>query len=352
MTRFTAIQRLILPLFIGLVLILPAAGWEEKTFDGRGYVSVNSMKEFYRFKSLSRSGKQLVLDNGKPKWVTTAGKKVPGGRIEMRLRDGSHECFMNDLKFVFSYPVRASGGKSWVSKIDLIKMVDPVLRPADIRDGGKLRTVIIDPGHGGKDPGATNSLGTEARYNLKVAGELKRYLESAGYTVIMTREDDRYLSLQQRVDFANRIKDNAIFVSIHHNSGNSRARGIETFTLSPVGVAHYGSGLKSSDFRKRAGNSHDSANVALATAVHGRLLTTLRDPKSGKAYTLDRGIKRARFSVLSGVTHPAILVECGFMTHPYEARLIHREDYQRTLAKAIAVAIRTYHREVGRRAAK
>ncbi len=328
-----------LPLPLRLVILALAgvvtahAGWEERTLHGRGYVSVNSIKEFYNFRQLQQSGKSIVLEDAK---------------VEMRMQTNSHECLMNGVKFVFSYPVETSGGKAWVSKIDLMKLVHPVLRPSIIETAGNFRTVILDPGHGGKDPGATNSLGTEARYNLIVAQHLKEHLErDYKYKVIMTRDDNRFLSLQQRVDIANRIRDNAVFVSIHHNSGRSAARGIETFTLSPVGVSHYGRGLKASDFSPKTGNHHDSANVALATAIHGTLLTTLKDKKTGKPYTLDRGIKRARFSVLSGVKHPSVLVECGFMTHPYEARLINDAGYQRTLAKSIAYAIQKYRVAVG-----
>ena len=75
-------------------------------------------------------------------------------------------------------------------------------------NAGDFRTVILDPGHGGKDPGATNSLNTEATYNLKVATRAKALLEKEGYKVIMTRRDDHYLTLQERVDFANAIKEN------------------------------------------------------------------------------------------------------------------------------------------------
>lgn len=315
-----------------------AAQWEERSINGRGYVSTASMKSYYGFNSLSSSGKSIVLKK--------QSAKDPKRGIIVNLKVGSPECLMNGVKFIFTYPAIASGGKTWISKMDLVKLVHPVLMPGDIREAANFRTVIIDPGHGGKDPGATNSLGTEASYNLKVAQYLKANLEKSGYKVIMTRESNRYLTLQQRVDIANRSRENAVFISIHHNSGQSKARGIETFTLSPVGVAHYGERLKPSDLRSRNGNFHDSANVALATAVHGTLLTTLKDEKTKKAYTLDRGIKRARFSVLTGVKHPSILVECGFMTHSYEARLINDVGYQKTVAKSIAFAIQRYRAAV------
>lgn len=308
----------------GLVPIVSAAtsgGWEIAKIDGHEYVSVDSVKQFYSFTKLSRSGANIVLENAK---------------IEMRLNVGGNECLMNNVKFVFSNPVSMIGEKAYVSRVDLAKLIDPVLRPNFIQNAGDFRTVILDPGHGGKDPGATNALGNESDYNLKVAGLVKTQLQLKGFKVVMTRESNNYLSLQERVDFANAVKENAVYVSIHFNSGNRAARGIETFTLSPPSVAHYGSDWKPTDNQTRAGNEHDSANIALATAVHGSILRRL-----GKN-TFDRGIKRARFSVLSGVTHPAILLEGGFMTHPFEARLIENPEYQGAVANGIVDAIWRY----------
>jgi len=325
------------------------AQWETKQINGRDYVSVDGMKKFYGFDSIKRTGNQLLLDKTVTVKDPKTGETMKAG-VLMKLQIGSQECLMNGVKFVFSYSVEESGGRAWMSRIDLTKLVDPVLRPNYIPDAGNFKTVIIDPGHGGKDPGATNGLGTEAAYNLDVANRLKKKLSDPklGYNVLLTRDSDRYLTLQERVQIANRVNENAIFISLHHNSGGSAARGLETFTLSPIGVAHYGRGLNASDFQMRTGNSHDSGNVALATAIHGSLLTYLKEPKTKKSYTLDRGIKRARFSVLTGVKHPAVLVECGFMTHPYEARLIHNEAYRNTVAEAIARAVVKYSKAVSK----
>jgi N-acetylmuramoyl-L-alanine amidase len=314
-----------------------SAQWEVKKISGREYVNVSGMKKYYGFTTIQRNGAEVVLDK------VDARDKRKGVLIKMRT--GSQECLMNGVKFVFSYKVEDHGGQAWISRIDLAKLVDPVLRPSYIANAGDFRTVIIDPGHGGKDPGATNALGTEANYNLLVAQGLKKMLTERGYKVLMTRESNRYLTLQERVDFANRVTDNAIFVSIHHNSGGSAARGLETFTLSPIGVAHYGRGLNSSDFQMRTGNGHDSANVALATAIHGSVSRRL-----GKN-TFDRGIKRARFSVLTGVKHPSILLECGFLTHPYEARLIHGDRFRQEVIIGIAEAIAKYRFAVSKKPA-
>ncbi len=302
------------------------AGWDVTKIDGREYVSMDSVKSFYGFTKMSRSGDSLRLENSK---------------VEMKLRVGGNECLMNNVKFIFSNSIESQGSKVYVSRIDLSKLIDPVLRPNFIKNAGTFNTVILDPGHGGKDPGATNPLGTEANYNVKLGGLVKKRLEALGYKVVMTRETNVYLSLQERVNVANSVKQNAVYLSFHFNSGGRSARGIETFTLSPPGVAHYGRGFRPDDNQSRAGNEHDSANIALATAVHGMVLRKLG------TNTLDRGIKRARFSVLTGVRHPAILLEGGFMSHPYEARLIDNPKYQAALADGIVGAVVRYRNAVG-----
>ena len=302
------------------------AGWDVAKIDGRDYVSVESMKRFYDFTQLTRSGTAVVLEKKK---------------VEIRLNIGGNECLMNGVKFVFTYPVSAVGDKAYVSRMDLAKLIDPVLRPSFIKNAGDFRTVILDAGHGGKDAGATNSLGTEAAYNLKVSLLVKSLLEAQKFKVVMTRDSDRYLALQERVEVANAVRENAIFVCIHFNSGGSAARGIETFTMSPPGVSHYGRDAIAADNQSRAGNEHDSANIALATSVHGSVLRHLQ------GYTFDRGIKHARFSVLSGVRHPAILLEGGFLSHSYDAGLIADPKYQDALAKGVVEAISKYRFAVG-----
>lgn len=309
-------------------VVATAADWEIAQIDGRDYVSVDSMKTFYGFTKLSQRDKLVLLENDK---------------VEIQLQIGGEECLMNGVKFVFCHPVELLNHRAYVSRMDLAKLIDPVLRPNYIRNAGDFSTVILDPGHGGQDPGATNAIGAEAAYNLGVAQKVRALLQAEGYRVIMTRETNTYLTLEQRVELANAVKEGAIFISIHFNSGASHARGIETFTLSPPGIAHYGRGWVESDNQQRAGNLNDSANIALATSIHGSVLRKL------DGYTADRGIKRARFSVLSGVRHPAILIEGGFMTHPDEARLIDNPAYRNTLATGIVEAIAKYRYAVGGR---
>ncbi|KAB2641102.1 MAG: N-acetylmuramoyl-L-alanine amidase [Verrucomicrobia bacterium] len=298
-----------------------ASPWDVRKINGDDYVSADNIKQFYHFGSLSRSGSIVTLENAK---------------VMLKLNLGTAECTMNNVKFVFSKAVEEADAKAYVSRTDLAKLIDPVLRPNFIKNAGNFNTVVLDAGHGGKDPGATNAYGNEADYTLKVACLVKAKLLTKGYKVVMTRDADRFLSLQERVNVANAVTENAIFIAIHFNSGATAARGIETFTLSPPGVAHYGRGLIEADKYEHAGNEHDSANMALATSAHGSVLRTLG------TNTFDRGIKRARYTVLSGITHPAILLEGGFLSHPYEARLIDNEKYQAALASGIAKAVDKY----------
>ena len=328
--RYPGTRRSVLLLL--LLAILPASAakltWKVKEYRGDRYVPLSQVRDFYGLTSMTTSGGYITLKNSD---------------ISLKFKAGGQEVLMNNVKFIFSHAV-VSLGTYHVSITDLKKVIDPVLCPFKIKGAKAFDTVIIDPGHGGRDAGAVNSLGTEAGYNLKVGRLLYDHLRSAGFKVVMTRKSDVFLTLQERVKLANQYK-NAIFISIHFNSagsrGRSQARGIETFTLSPVGVAHYGRSIKDSDSIERMGNAQDSANIALATAVHWGSLHLL---DKARLEVPDRGIRRARYSVLTGVKHPAILFEGGFMSHPKEKYLIHNPKYQRTLAKAMSEAIVFYRK--------
>lgn len=331
MRIFSSFTTIVLFLVSLLCVAQGQVKWELLKHEGRDYVSMENVKQFYRFQSMKREGNRITM---------TARNLV------FQLKVGDQEIQFNGVKFICTYPVIETSGKLAISRIDLTKLVDPVLRPSYIARAGQFRTVVLDPGHGGKDAGAVNQYGTEKAYNLRVTTELRRLLMQRGFKVVMTRTSDVYLTLQERVDLANALKEPAIFISIHFNAGSRSARGVETFTLSPQGVAHYGKGLKSSDFQLLNGNQHDSANIALATAVHGQVIRCL-----GKANTYDRGIKRARYSVLTGVKHPAILLEGGFMSHGYEARLIANPQYIAAVARGVCDAVVLYQKAVnGRRA--
>lgn len=290
--------------------------WEVLEVGGTSYVRLQDMCRFYRFgKVQGRSG---CISYG-------AGNRV------LSFRPGKQDFYVNNYRYILSYPVKAHEGDLLISTVDVKKLVDPVLRPRFSPHTSKITTVIIDAGHGGHDRGAVSSYAVEKECNLAVALKLREKLLRRGFKVVMTRKGDYFLTLGQRVAIANKYPD-SIFVSIHHNSGGSSGKGIETFTLAPHGTTSpFARTRRTEDL---AGNNQDSENIALATAVHSRVIKATQ--------AVDRGIQRARFSVLCTIKRPAILFEGGFVSNPEEGRRISSESYREMLATSICEGIVGY----------
>lgn len=280
-------------------------------------MTAKNIKNFYRFDALNISKGELNFQSPK---------------VKMTIKNGSDNLYINTVLFRLSYKVTQKNGHYLFSRIDLAKLIDPVLRPSFIKTAKRFGTVIIDPGHGGTDPGSVNRYGKEKDFNLRLAKILMKDLERKGFRVRMTRSSDVYPTLGQRVSFANRIPD-AIFVSIHFNSFvNSTAKGIETYALSPRGSGTHNSRGVRNNFLE--GNRRDSENIALATAVHAAVMK--------KTQAEDRGIKRDRFTVLAGLSMPAVLLEGGFLSNPAEAKKIASTSYLSIISQGIANGIVTY----------
>lgn len=295
------------------------AGWEVVRYEGRDYVTAQSLQKFYRFEEFKVDGNNV--------WLRS---RV----IIMKAGIGSQDLLINSIKFILSYPVLELNGKVLFSRLDLCKLIDPVLRPSYIGRGSDFDTVIIDPGHGGHDSGAKGVYGYEKDFALKLAFSLKADLEKRGLKVVMTRTKDEFISLGGRVEFANKIP-NSILISLHFNSAASSATGIETYAFSPQGAAsEYGA--RSVDSYAFQGNQRDSENIALATAVHATVVHHFK--------LVDRGVKRARWHVLKGLQRPGILFEGGFVTSPVDGRLIAAENYRTELAHTIGDAVSNYKR--------
>jgi len=178
--------------------------------------------------------------------------------------------------------------------------------------GASFSTVVIDAGHGGFDRGGIPSnIIPEKGVALDVARRLRAYLGKAGFRTVMTRSSDVFVTLGRRVAVSN-AQRRAIFVSIHFNSAlRVGANGIETF---------YGSG-----------RARD-----LALLIQRNAMKTT----SGE----NRGIKKARYYVLRYSRNPAVLIECGFLTNPQDARRASSSEYRDRLARQIARAIIEFRR--------
>ncbi|MFQ5736437.1 MAG: N-acetylmuramoyl-L-alanine amidase [Thermodesulfobacteriota bacterium] len=227
---------------------------------------------------------------------------------------------------------------------------------------GPIRVVVIDPGHGGEDSGAVGSGGTAEKdvtlsLAKKLASKLKKRL---GLRVLLTRETDVFVPLEERTAFANRHKAD-IFISIHVNAAsNRRANGVETYFLSfetsdedarrvaafenRVARAAGGDLGEGTDDLKfilfdlvNTEAHHESSR--LAEFVHTSLLKLTRKE--------NRGVKQAPFTVLAGATMPAILVEVGFISNPAEERWLSLGKDQSRIADSIADGVSGFEKMLG-----
>ncbi len=178
--------------------------------------------------------------------------------------------------------------------------------------------IVIDPGHGGRDPGAIGGRGTlEKVVVLAVAQELRRALLASGrYRVALTREDDSFLALRARLAFARRTRP-ALLVSLHADSAPG-ARGASAYTLSMSAHSSAPSANTASSMRLARGAVSELGHVAALVA----------DPH-----------REAGFAVLRGSSTPSILVELGFLSHPGDEALLRQPGHRRGLARALARAV-------------
>jgi N-acetylmuramoyl-L-alanine amidase len=201
---------------------------------------------------------------------------------------------------------------------------------------GKVQTIVLDPGHGGYDKGATSRFGCEKDYTLDVARQLRPLLKAKGYRVLMTREGDYFVPLEVRARIAN-AAPNAIFVSIHFNAAdnNPSATGFEIYSLTPRGApSTHDDFMKASADNTQNGTAVDTHSMELSACIYHSLL--------GHVGEFDRGIKRARFAVLRLTKLPAVLIEGGFLTEGGESRLIANKDWRGKLAQSISIGIDSY----------
>ena len=221
-----------------------------------------------------------------------------------------------------------------------------------------VKTIVIDPGHGGKDPGA---LGYQAGVKekdivLKIARKLEKRMKARlGCNVIMTRTTDKYLPLESRTAIAN-TRNADLFVSLHCNAAKNRnLTGVETYFLNlatdddAVNVA----ARENATSRKNISDLEDILNGLmqnakinesgrLATHVQGAICTGLS--KKYK-YVHNLGVKKAPFYVLLGATMPSILIETSFISNKRECRRLLNENYQNYLCESIIDGVESYIKE-------
>lgn len=214
--------------------------------------------------------------------------------------------------------------------------------------GLKVQRVVLDPGHGGSEPGAVGRSGLrEKTVVFDIAKRTRTLLEQQGFEVLLTRDRDKNVPLEERTAFANQ-KQADLFISIHANGHRSKRRnGIETFYLALAtdnevketaafenAVASKRLGELESILKSLSRSAYSQESKHLAELIQKSIVKTTK--------RRNRGVKTAPFLVLVGANMPAVLVECGFISNRTEEGLLGSLSYRKKVAGAIAKAIHSY----------
>lgn len=337
----------------------------------RGESKVNNLKET-TFNSL----RYVDLDEFSSVFKAVSRQDRSDGRIYLHIYDeqfifleSSPYYSVKNESFNMHYPLIRKGASLYLPSAFVTEHLRTHFGKAVALKGKALTidkprdnsvvTIVLDPGHGGKDPGAVGKKlkGQEKDVNLAVTLKLKALLEKdLGVKVVLTRSDDRFVSLQDRTRIANECKAD-LFVCLHTNSSKSaQSRGLETYYLSTAQTSDAravealendvverfegGSAAKSKyddlDFilSDLSQTEHLESSNSLATSVQQNLVAGTK--------SMDRGVKQANFYVLRGAFMPSVLVEMGFISNPDEEQLLLNSEYQERLARTIFEGIKRF----------
>lgn len=319
----------------------PAHLWRFSRLQGSEYVSLNDIAEHYGLK---------------PAWVKPALVRTLADEQGVRFKFESNErdCYLDGVRVFLGAPTLLHRGELWVSKMDVIKTIAPLIRPVDSRTllpPGPPKLIVLDAGHGGTDPGKQNLKYKldEKDMTLDVTFRLQKILELRGYRVLLTRDKDIRFSnspaidLPWRAEIANKAGAD-LFLSIHFNAVDprdaQRVSGSETYVLTPQ---HMTSTQPESDASmlkvSYPGNRSDTANVLLGFHLHRQLVTGLKSS--------DRGFKRYRYAVLRTLDCPGVLVEAAYLSNDTEAARVGTPEFRQQIAEAIADGVQAYGSVLG-----
>ena len=232
---------------------------------------------------------------------------------------------------------------------ELLTMVEKLFKETGVK---KLRKIVIDAGHGGKDPGAIGRGGlTEKRISLFVALRLAKIFRSRGIETVLTRDRDVFLSLDQRVRICNRERPD-LFLSVHANACRSRmVTGVETFFIRKTmdDFQRARSAIRGGR-REIEGVRLNKRDGYLGLALYHTMYdmsrhksfqigNSVQEKLSSDLYSKDRGLKQAGFRVLKGAMCPALLIEVGFLSNPATERKFRKSSYLDRIAASIAGSI-------------
>jgi N-acetylmuramoyl-L-alanine amidase len=307
---------------------------------------------------LRKSGHEVVLLSGSEYYVVDTNIKKADNAVE--IKNGSI-CI--PLKFArYTIPHLFSLGEEKEAVIE--KVIPPpeavkIKKPSEKRF--KVTRIVLDPGHGGKDPGAISRSGVKEKHIiLDVARRVKTALEREGIDVIMTRDSDIFVPLEVRARIANRSNAD-FFVSIHANASKTRwTRGFEVYYLSEAtddnARAMAASENSALDYEESSVDKHSKDIDAIIwdlqftenREVSIELAGFICQEVSKTLGMNECSIKSARFYVLKGAEMPSVLVELSYLSNRYDERHLKDDNYRQKLAEGIAAGIIGYKDEYER----
>lgn len=320
----------------GLTLVLGTSLWLVQTAAQAAEAVTIAGTPHVRLADWARE-KGLTVNWVRPDKVLQLGRSG----VRMVLNVNSREAEVNSVRVWLLFPAIQYQGRMYLSQLDVKTTLEPLLSPPRQASGARIRTICLDPGHGGADPGHQTGSRQEKACTLLLAEELRQQLVQAGFRVTLTRTRDTAVDLSARTKLANSRKAD-LFLSLHFNGtdgGRDSVQGTEVYCLTPAGASSTNARGNGGDTRATAGNAMDAKNLLLAYHVQKALVQGLRAE--------DRGVRRARFAVLREAAMPAALIEAGFMSHPVEGRKILSASHRRAIAKAIVSGVQAYRRAVG-----
>ncbi|MDD5437367.1 MAG: N-acetylmuramoyl-L-alanine amidase [Candidatus Omnitrophica bacterium] len=327
---------------------------EVRAFNGGEYISLARLSDFYSLDYKYDTFTQTAL-------ISKASTKLV-------VRAGSDRALVNRAVVKIDRPVVLSGNALFVPLTFVKTYFGPLVsylpprRPVPQVEGPKrfsIKTIVLDPGHGGNDPGAIGRRGhsKEKDLTLQLTRKIKELLENEGLRVIMTRDKDVFIPLPRRSEIANKSGAD-LFVSVHINASRSRSlRGFECYYLS-----------NATDDNARALEAFENASLKLsgtASAERSRLLdktlwdmalTENRLESAELASSIcdsvdrglaigNRGVRSARFYVLKHANIPAVLVEAGYVSNKYEELKLMNPEFLDRIAESVVDGILKYKRE-------
>lgn len=312
----------------------PVQVWPFTKFRGLDYVAVRDLAKRYGLKAAwTKPGVLLALSDAR-------GVRFTFERDQRDFYLDGARVFLGELTYL-------SGDDLWVPKLDVIKTIAPLFAPAEHASflPGVPRLIVIDPGHGGTDPGKQNLRLKldEKDMTLDVALRLKKLLEMRGYKVVLTRTTDTRFSnspavdLPMRAEVANKAGAD-LFISLHFNAVDrdpERVSGVETYVLTPqFQVSTQPEQDKAMLKEYYPGNRQDTANALLGYHLHRQLVTDLK--------ASDRGYKRYRYAILRTLRCPGVLVEAAYLSNDAEARRVAKPEFRQQIAEAVAEGVGNY----------